>query len=326
MGIPHAGTPAASCVDVALHHARTLHWSSPDLSPLKSRLLRAGRWAKDFLVCMDRTRTFGLAAETAFWLFLSLLPMAAVMGLVAARLSIESWSDMVPLVGQLPPAAQDFVMKELFGLASWNQGQVGITAAAVFVWLASSGMHGMFDAIELESGATRPWWKKRLLALAACVALSVAVAVLTWLGPGLEGALGWFGRWLPFLARSDEPTTAGRVLRFLLGVAVVFGFVCALYRVGVPARVRSRFPIVPGALLAVALELLFGAGYALYLSTVGDGGAYMAGLAVIGVTMTALFLFTTAVLVGAVLNRQLAGDPCPVSPTGDAKSARPRQR
>jgi hypothetical protein len=35
-------------------------------------------------------------------------------------------------------------------------------------------------------------------------------------------------------------------------------------------------PIAPGALLAVALELLFGFAYAFYVAKVGDGGAYMA--------------------------------------------------
>ena len=303
-----------------LTHPRFLH-VAPDLSGLKLRCTAAFRWLKEFIICMDRTRTFGLAAETAFWLFLSLLPMAAVMGMVAARLSIESWSDMVPLVSSLPASAQDLVMKELFGLASWNEGNVGLTGTAIFLWLASSGVHSMFDAIELESGATRPWWKKRLIALAACIALSIGVAILTFLGPGLEGALGWFGRWIPLLANTGEPTAVGRLLRFLLGVAVVFTFVCGLYWVGVPRPVRRRFPIVPGAILATTLQVLFGFGYAIYLSTAGDGGAYMAGLAIIGVILTALFLFTTAVLVGAVLNHRLAGQPCPVAPTGDTKSA-----
>ena len=65
-------------------------------------------------------------------------------------------------------------------------------------------------------------------------------------------------------------------------------------------------PILPGALLAVALEILFGFAYAFYIAKVGDGGAYLAGLAVIGVTMIGLYLFTAALLVGAVVNRKLA--------------------
>jgi membrane protein len=54
------------------------------------------------------------------------------------------------------------------------------------------------------------------------------------------------------------------------------------------------------------LEVSFGLAYAYYVAKVGDGGAYVAGLAAIGVTMIGLYLFTLAILLGAVVNRSLA--------------------
>jgi uncharacterized BrkB/YihY/UPF0761 family membrane protein len=53
----------------------------------RGRLRAAWDWGVEFYECLDRSRTFGLAAETAFWLFLSMIPLAAVGGLIAARLS-----------------------------------------------------------------------------------------------------------------------------------------------------------------------------------------------------------------------------------------------
>jgi membrane protein len=272
----------------------------------KQRLSRAVAWTKDLLACMDHVRTLGLAAETAFWLFLSLIPLAAVTGLITARFSVNNWGDVAPLLSSLPAATRQLISNELMKLASWNEGTVGIGSAVIFIWLASSGVHSIFDSLELQLGASRPWWKKRLLAIGACVALSAAVAIVAFLGLGLSDAMRRLGEWIPKLRIAGEPTVAGHFLRFGVSAAIVFGYICGLYWIGIPPKVRRRMPIIPGALLAVVLEVVVGFAYAFYVAKVGDGGAYLAGLAVIGVTMIGLYLFTAAVLTGAVLNRKLA--------------------
>jgi membrane protein len=277
-----------------------------NLAGWKRRLSHAGAWSKDVFVCLDRTRVLGLAAETAFWLFLSLVPLAAVAGLLAARFSTNNWSAVVPLLSSLPAAARQLVSAELINLATWNEGSVGVGSAAVFIWLASTGVHSIFDSLEIGTGISRPWWKKRLLAIGMCIVLPVVVALLAYLGPALQGAMGWLGRWIPPLRATGAPTLAIRLLHFCVSAGIVLAYVCALYRVGIPPRARRGVPILPGALLAVALEILFGLAYAFYIAKAGDGGAYLAGLAVIGVTMIGLYLFTAALLVGAVVNRKVA--------------------
>jgi len=279
----------------------------------KRRLSHAGAWSRDLLVCLDRTRVLGLAAETAFWLFLSLVPLAAVAGLLAGRLSTSNSNAIVPLLSSLPAATRQLVSAELLNLATRNDGSVGVGSAAVFIWLASSGVHSIFDSLEIGTGISRPWWKKRLLALGMCIALPVAVALLASLDPTLQSAMGGLGRWIPPLRATGAPTLGSRLLRFCVSAGIVLAYVCALYRVGIPRRARRGVPILPGALLAVALEILFGFAYASYIAKAGDGGAYLAGLAVIGVTMIGLYLFTAALLVGAAVNRKLGegGEPCP---------------
>lgn len=64
-------------------------------------------------------------------------------------------------------------------------------------------------------------------------------------------------------------------------------------------------PIVPGALLATVLQIAIGFGYGFYITQVGDGGAYQAGLASIGVTLVALYLFCLMILVGVEVNQML---------------------
>src|ERR1700742_4243132 len=109
--------------------------------PRRNPLGGAFQWIKDVYVCMDRTRTFGLAAQTAFWLFLSLIPLAAVAGLAAARVSAQNWDRLNPLLRELPGATRELIESEMHKVSSWNGGTVSITGAVVFVWLASSGVH-----------------------------------------------------------------------------------------------------------------------------------------------------------------------------------------
>lgn len=242
----------------------------------------------------------------AFWLFLSLLPLAAVAGLIAAKLALDSATFSAWLFETLPVATRTLVATELGNMAAWKGGQFGVVAAMMFIWLASSGIASIFDGVEIETGSKpRSWVRKRLYAIGVCVALSAGIAVLALLSVGF----GWIARlagdpaWV-----SDNVffSAAGTVLRAVIGLAVAIAMVTGLYWVAVPRPIRATIPLVPGAAFAVVLQLAVGQIYGLYLRTVGDGGAYQAGLASIGVTMIALYLLCVSLLVGVELNQMIA--------------------
>jgi membrane protein len=86
---------------------------------------------------------------------------------------------------------------------------------------------------------------------------------------------------------------------------IAIALVSALYWLAFPPPARKQMRIVPGAVLAVALIVLLGWGYGTWITHVGTGGAYLAGLAVVGVTMITLYLFSFAILLGAELDRVL---------------------
>ena len=99
-----------------------------------------------------------------------------------------------------------------------------------------------------------------------------------------------------------------------------FGYVCGLYWIGVPPHARGRLPILPGAAVAVAMQVALRFGYGYYVARFSNGAAYSAGLAVIGLTLTALYLFAVALLTGAVVNRKLGmpDEPCATEPGAPA--------
>jgi membrane protein len=263
-------------------------------------------WIKHLLARLDANRTFGMGAEMAFWMFLSLLPLAAVAGVIAAKLAVGNWSIAAPLLNSLPSATRELLSSEMGKMAAWNGGKVGLSAGAMFIWLASSGVHSIFDGIEIEANATpRPWWKKRAAAIFTCVALSIGVALLTLLGTGLGWMWHLLGGTALLKALEFESSLFGQIVRLVIGVGVSFGLVCGLYWIALPKEARRSMPIAPGALLAIGLQIIIGFVYGIYIKTAGDGGAYQAGLASIGVTLMALYLFCVVMLVGIEVNQML---------------------
>jgi len=255
---------------------------------------------------LKNSRFLGLAAEMAFWLFMSLLPVAAVAGLITAKFASSSWSSTALLLGALPGTARTLISDELDRVSAWNGGQVGVGAAIMFIWLASSGVHAIFDGIELESAAApRSWWKKRLLAVGACVALSVGLALVALLGSGIGWLWKFVGGSAIFRALEIESSVLGKIVRLLLGAGVSYGLINGLYWIALPPEERRVTPILKGALLAMTLQTILGFGYGFYITKAGNGGAYQAGLASIGVTLIALYLFCLALLVGINLTRVL---------------------
>jgi membrane protein len=253
---------------------------------------------------IGRARTLGLAAEMSFWLFLSLVPLAAVVGLAAARLVTERAAAGRALLMAVPPEARSMLSAQVARVSRWSGQKVAPLAIGMFLWLAASGVHSIFDALEVQTGEERPWWKKRLLALATCGALSLGVAVLGVLAVGLGRLQALTGEAVPHAAL--EGTIASFVVRGAFGLLMAVGMVTALYRVGIPRAARRRVPALPGAVLAVALVTALGWGYGVYVSATGTGDAYEGSLAVIGITLMTLWLFSLSLLIGAELNRVIA--------------------
>jgi uncharacterized BrkB/YihY/UPF0761 family membrane protein len=131
----------------------------------------------------------------------------------------------------------------------------------------------------------------------------MGVAVLGLLAVGLDRLGVLAGRAVPL--EGSGATVAGLFARTASGWAVSVAMIATLYRVGIPREARRRTPILPGALLADGLLVALGWGYRFYVSRAGTGDAYQGSLAVIGVTLMTLWLFSVALLLGTELNRTL---------------------
>ena len=148
------------------HERGRLAPSLPVQAPLWRRIRRTIYRLGHGLVLHD---VLLAAPAMAFHFFLSLLPLLVfvgyVVGLIARRRGVEA--VLSPVLDNLPGTAEVLVKKEVERLAGAGGTALGPVAALSFLWIASGGTHGLMNAVETVVGAPRrPWWQKRLLAMA----------------------------------------------------------------------------------------------------------------------------------------------------------------
>jgi membrane protein len=268
------------------------------VAALGMRLRHAWGAVRSILSILDRHRSMGIAAEMSFWLFCALIPLSVTAALLLARLPGPAGpsSLLQSILANAPDATRALVRQEISGLAR-NHVPPSLLNLLVFGWLASSGLHSVYDGFEGQLGINTAWWRKRLWAILGCALLAVGVALLALLGAGFT--------LISELAPAPVQRYGTPAVRAVAAFAVLYGSVAALYRLGIPRATRAQMAQAPGTLAVVICMGLLSAAYRAYLQTFGDGSEYLAGLSVVVITLTALFLFSLAMLLGLAINQQL---------------------
>ena len=109
----------------------------------------------------------------------------------------------------------------------------------------------------------------------------------------------------------DEVAVLGSGVKLLgpfLGVVVMTAMMAAIYRI-VPNRTFSLTQILPGALLAGILMEIVTLAFPLYANLVHGFNTYGATFALFFLLATWLYFISQFILLGAVLNRMLMGQP-----------------
>jgi membrane protein len=237
----------------------------------------------------SRDRITGEAAKAAYYFFLSLFPLIlalfALTGIFGGAAAFD-WI-MGRLERALPGEAATYL--EQFVREVTGESRPGILSFSILftLWSASNiftalgeGLNRMYD---LEEG--RPWWKRRLVSLAALVLGSVllvggSIALLA--GPGFLAFLG-LGPTLEFL-------------RLPLAIVMLVLLMWLIYFL-LPARDMrdAARPTLIGAVVGTGLWLLATLGFRVYVSQFGryDQTYGFVG----GIILLLLWLYLTALAI-----------------------------
>jgi membrane protein len=270
-----------------------------------------GRWRTIAGATIRRSRVENvplLAAGVAFYAMLALVPAlgaaVSIYGLVATRAQVDH--QIASLATTLPPEARQLVRAQLQTVTSSSSGGLGLALAvglSVALWSASSGMRWLLTALTAAYGETetRGYVRLRLRALILTVGVIVALGVSLGILLALPSFFAHIG--LAGLTR-----LGASVLRFpALAALMIFGL-AVLYRYGPDHKGRRWQLITWGSCVAATIWVAGSIGLSLYATNASKfraAGTYGA-LGAVVVLLLWLFLTSLAVIVGAVVNSEVA--------------------
>jgi membrane protein len=249
----------------------------------------------------------GLAAQTAYYFFFSLFPLllftAPLISLFGREEEVISWI-MRQLAASVPPEAtrvvRDVVEEVVFAPGAPGLVSTGVLLAA---WAGSNVFGSLIDALNraYDVEESRPWWKKRLIALASVAVSGVFLLIASTTMIAGPEIVGWVADHLRLPERFERTWI---VLQYLLAFALLVAMFWLIYYFLPNLRQSARMVLVGavvGAVLWVLATLLFRAyvmNFADYNKTYGTIGGVI-------VLLTWMYYTMFVTLVGGELNAEL---------------------
>lgn len=248
----------------------------------------------------------GLSAQTAYYFFFSLFPLflftAPLIGLIGERQKIMAWL-IVNLRQAVPGEAVDLVdniVRDVLSPSSAGVISIGLLGAA---WAGSNVFSALIDALnrayDVEEG--RPWWKKKLIALASVLVSAILFAVTTSIMLGGPEIADWIQR---RTAMGAAGQAAWNFLQYPLAFALLVGMLWLIYYF-LPNQRQDKSQILVGAVAAavlwVGVTLLFRA----YVANFGSYNKTYGAIGGVIVLLTWMYLTMLAILTGGELNAEL---------------------
>jgi membrane protein len=241
--------------------------------------------------------TVGLAASGAtFWVVISAFPTAiaavSLFGLVVSPDRVAA--DLGNLARGAPASLGSLVTEQLRRVAASDHAGLSIGLAAsvlVAIWSASAGVYNLDRAIRVAYGL-QP--QRYLEARGRALAGAVAIVVLVGVGAiAISAAVG------------HSPTMVVLAAATPFVLVVITAAVAGLYRFSVGNTVRAR-ELLPGAIASSLGVVAVLAGFGTYVAWSRHYTAVYGVFAGAVIGMIGIYLAVFVVLLGAVLNVQLA--------------------
>ena len=249
----------------------------------------------------------GLAAQTAYYFFFSLFPLllfaAPVIGLIGDQERIVRWV-MAQLATTVPPDAIEFlsgiVEEVVFAPGAPGLMSVGLVLAA---WTGSNVFNALIDALNraYDVAEGRPWWKKRLVALASVVISGLILAIVSTVMLAGPEIVRWVERTTPL-----GPAAAGAwmVLQYPVAFAFLVGMMYLIYY-SLPNLRQDKRQVLVGAVAAAIVWVLVTLLFRAYVTNFGNYNKTYGTLGAVIVLLTWMYLTMLVILAGGELNAEL---------------------
>jgi membrane protein len=246
---------------------------------------------------MDKHEIFDRAAVIAYYAMLALVPFLGLVLALALGTAGPVADQLAALSREfLPPEANTIIQGQITKIQAAPPVGVLSFSFAVLLWSASSLFIAVMDATNAAYGVrdSRPWWKRRLLAIVLTVAESVllvgvSVSIILW-----PRIMSWFGLGSVAIAVATAVHWVVAVAALLTSFALAYYFS--------PDVEQEWEWITPGSALAVLALIVASLGFRLYLSYGSSYSETYGALAGVVVTLLWFYLVALMLLIGAEVN------------------------
>lgn len=254
-----------------------------------------------------KDNVLGLAAQTAYYFFLSLFPLllflAPMLGLFGNK--ERTFSMVLDQARTAVPADAFGVVEQVVRDVVLAPGAPGVMSvgALLALWAGANIFGALMDALNTAYGVkeTRPFWKRKLIAVACVlgaggVLLSATITLVA--GHHIVDAvadrigLGSFAR------------TAWKVVPplFALAALVAIGWVIYYF---LPNVKQGRREVLAGAVVATVLWIVVTLAFRFYVQNFGSYNKTYGAIGSVIVLLTWMYLSMLVVLTGGELNSEI---------------------
>lgn len=250
---------------------------------------------------MGRRQIATIAAATAFWFFLSIVPIVIVCVSLLPYTSITEEQLLTALANVLPSSMNQLIRVIIADVYSSGVGVLSVSIVAT-IWSSAMGFASLIRGLEhiYEQPRRAGYFMRRARGIIYTLGMILVMV--------LSIVLGGFGRQLKALAERHLPGLRPFFsfllhFRFVVVIAVLTIFFLAIFRWS--TGLRPRFgEMLPGAVTAAVGWSLFSWAFSAWVSATGSYGTY-GSLVTVVIVMLWLYYCQYILLLSACLNRAL---------------------
>jgi membrane protein len=246
-------------------------------------------------------RAAALSYYFLFALFPALLFLTALIGMLPIPGLLDS---LMAYVNQtLPGDAASVIDKTLKEILRGSSGSLLSLGVLIALWSGSNGMGSVIVALNVayDVDDPRPWWRRRLVAIALTAGFSLfilAALLLMVFGPMLGGAVA------NGLGLGDVFTAVWTALHVPVAIAFALIGIALVYYLAPAAEQQWRW-VTPGSVVALVLWLAMSYGLRVYVGHFANYNATYGSIGGVILLMLWLYLTGVALLLGAEVNAEI---------------------
>ncbi len=246
-----------------------------------------------------RDNVFGLAAEAAYNFFFSIFPFflfsAPIIGLIGDEQATFTW--LIKQLSTVVPAEALDLVRGVVKQVVFAPNAPGIISVGVLLaaWSGSAMFGSLMGTLNraFDLSDTRPWWKQKLIQLAAVAVTGILLGISSIIFLGGPQLVSWLGGRVLGLER--YLVMLWTVVQYALAVALIVVAFFLIYRF-LPNVKQSWRQILVGAMVGTALWILVTLGFRFYVSNFSNYNKTYGTIGGVIVLLTWMYLSMVVIL------------------------------